>query len=369
MARQHARFASIQWGVPAFVLLFLVLPQHASAISTASVFVNSSACLYTTCFSASQFGVLVGGGDALRFNGDTILNDIGLSTGATITTSGTNTIGSSSVGAIVDFSDNMTNSAAPCTGNTACTHPAGSTFSSGTTIYGGTRYDPTQVSEAYTQFTSISSYWHNQAASAPALPTQAFSGNWNIENSGTGIHVFKTTAGYSPSGGVVIGCGAAGNATAVNIACNPNDLLIIDVPAAQAVSILKSITFATASGLTDDQVLFLIEGTGANVLSINGSGAANNIVVHGDFFLWDTNGNAGGYTIGNGKTTTLDGRVFAALTSSPLTWNAGDTEANEPYLGPEPGTWALMGGGLAVGWWFWRRRRQVPGAEASTTLR
>jgi hypothetical protein len=336
--------------IAAGALLLFCFAFPARVFANASVFVNPnvSSCLYTFCTDASAFGVLVGPSDILQFKGDHILNDVALGSGATLTTSGTNNIGDATHADVVDFSANFTASAVPCSGNTQCTHPSGSDLT-GTTVYGGTKPNATAVSSAYTQFLDIAAYWNAQTTTS--LPAQALSGSWNIQNTGTGVHVYNAASGYNPTGNVTIGCGTAGNATSVTQACNANDLIVIIVPTGQTANIIHNITFAAASGLTDDQVLFLINGTASNALQINATGNST-FTVHGDFFV----DKGGGYTIGGtnpNNNTTIDGRVFAGGgTGFPtLVWNHNVTLADEGPV-PEPGTWALMLGGLgAMLWW------------------
>jgi len=354
LTRPRKRTNQQHVGALLFLLFLFVCPQR--ILANASVFVNTgvpSCGVSGYCTAASMFGVLAGPSDTLQFKGGTFLNDIGLGTGATITTTGTDNIGDASHGDVIDFSSTFTPSVTPCAGNTNCTHPTGTTFSSGTKVWGGTKLNPTLVSNAYTQFLDVSAYWNSQVTSA--LPSQSLSGNWNIQNTGTGTHVYNASAGFNPSADVTIGCGAAGNATAVNLACNKSDLIVIIVPNTQVASILHNINFAAGSGLTDDQVLFLVNSTASNALAINASGNAN-ITVHGDFFV----DNGGGYTIGSGASSlsTIDGRVFAGGgTGFPtLVWNHSIALSDEETV-PEPATWALMAGGLAAGIWLHRRRR------------
>jgi hypothetical protein len=344
-------------GALALLLFALAFPHRGFA--NASVFINSSvgSCgVPGFCGAASVFGVLVGPSDTLQFKGDNILNDVGLKAGATIATTGTNNFGDATHADVIDFSATMTNSAVPCTGNTACTHPTGSSFSTATTVWGGTQSNTTLVSSAYTQFIDISNYWNSQATTA--LPSQALSGSWNIQNTGSGVHVFNAASGYNPSADVTIGCGASGNATDVSKACTSTDLIVIIVPNGQTASILHNISFATGSGLTDDQVLFLINSTSSNALQINAS-SNGSFTIHGDFFV----DKGGGYTIGGTNTnnhTTIDGRIFAGGgTAFPtLVWNHNVTLSDEPTVAPEPGTWAFLAGGLAAGIWLDRRRRK-----------
>jgi hypothetical protein len=132
-------------------------------------------------------------------------------------------------------------------------------------------------------------------------------------------------------------------------------MIVIIVPETQTASILNNVKFATGSGLSDDQLLFLIESSSPTALSLN-TGNSPNITIHGDFFV----ANGGGYTIGNGKTTIIDGRVFAGGgTATPtLVWNSNVTENDEAEV-PEPGTCALMMAGLLAMVWIHRRRHKA----------
>lgn len=340
-ARARLHFPVV--GVFALFLCLGALPQR--ALANASIFVNTgvTACQYGFCKSASMFDLLVGSGDSLKLNGNTINDAIGLKSGATITTTGTDTIQGP-----IDFSDTFTPTTGSCTG-TGCSHPSGSTFSSGTKVTGGTAYNPTLVSDAYTQFVAIDSYWKSQTSIA--LPSQASSGAWNIEKSSTGIHVYNATS-LTVTGNVTIGCGTV-NTNNTNAACNSSDLIVILISGAVNITNFNY-TFAPASGLTDDQLLFIVESSSSTALTLNsGAAAGNNKTIRGDFFL----DNGGGYTVGQAtKTTTIDGRIFASNGSATLTWNANASEAAEPEV-PEPGTWALMIGGIAALVWF---RRRVP---------
>jgi hypothetical protein len=329
------------------------------ALANASIFLNNNystaTCSAGYCSSASVFGMLVGPGDSVQLNGGTYLNDIGLSTGANITTSNTTNIGSSTDASVVDFADQITSSPGPCNGNGNCRHGAGSSFSTDTVVWGGTSYNPTLVTDATREFNYMAGYWNSQTPTATATQT----GNWNVESSGTGTHVYSATGWNTPTGSpLTIGCG-------INLAkaCAPTDLIVILVPSG-TVSIQSNINFAAGSGLTDDQLLFVIDQIPDShnklVLGINNQ-STNSLTVHGDFFV--INGN---YTIGDGPTT-IDGRVFANSTQSKystLVWNNGTTQSNEPYSGfetPEPGTWMLTIGALS-GLVFWRRRKKTPTA-------
>jgi hypothetical protein len=145
----------------------------------------------------------------------------------------------------------------------------------------------------------------------------------------------------------------------VNLACSSTDLIVIIVPNGQTASLLHNINFAPGSGLSDDQLLFVINSTSSSALLINNTGNSTE-TVHGDYFV----DNGGGYTIGgsNGKNNTIiDGRVFAggATTATNLVWNHNITLSSEPLPSPEPGTWALMIGGLFAMIWFHRQRRKA----------
>src|SRR4051812_37789462 len=91
------------------IVLFLgIAYSSVPGFANASIFVNSNiaSCPSGYCQAASTFGLLVGLNDTLSITGTTsILNDIALKSGATITTSGTDQIGSSTNPAVVDFAD------------------------------------------------------------------------------------------------------------------------------------------------------------------------------------------------------------------------------------------------------------------------
>jgi hypothetical protein len=343
----------------AILVIAFVFCLPIGAFANASIFLNNNyntaSCAGGYCSSASVFGMLVGPGDSLQLQGGTYLNDIGLSAGATITTQNTTNIGNRTDPAMVDFADKITNSPGPCNGNGNCRHGAGSSFSTGTVVWGGTNYNPTLVNNATAEFEYMASYWNSQTPTATATQT----GNWNVESSGTGTHVYTATGWNTPTGSpLTIGCG-----TNLAKACDPTDLIVILVPSG-TVSIQSNINFAAASGLTDDQLLFVIDQIPDNknklVVGIN-TQTGNSVTVHGDFFVMN-----GNYTIGNGPTT-IDGRVFANSTQSKystLVWNNGTTQSNEPFVAyatPEPGTWILTIGALS-GLVYWRRRKKAPAA-------
>jgi hypothetical protein len=337
-------------------LFALAIPNRALANTSLFLNTNVSSCgVKGLCTASSMFGLLAGPGDTLILNGNTILNDVAMGNNATFNGSvGTNNIGNATHPDVIDFSNSMTNSSVPCTGS-ACTGPAGhATFqnangSTKTEVFGGTKYNPDVVTAAYQQFQDLSAYWTSAARNPVALPVtgsnNAVKGNWNIEKTGTGVHVYDTST-YSPTQNVVIGCGTSGSNN-VNLACNPNDMIVIVVGSSS--SILHNITFAANSGLTDDQIVFIVEGTGT-ALTIG-----NNFTVQGDFLV----DNGGAYTVGTN--TKIDGRIFAGVTgkgsgSQSLTWGVGAQLSDEPVMTPEPATLAMMAGGLGALIW-WRRRR------------
>jgi hypothetical protein len=192
----------------AFVLFVFALPRPAFA--NASVFVNTSVCPYSFCSSASVFGVLAGPGDALKFSGDTILNDVALGVGTTIAATNT-TVGSNTSADVVDFSNSLVNgnSGVDCTGTgntgSGChtpSSPASSFGSTGagtaSTVWGGTRSNPTLVNDAYTQFTALATYWNNQPSTGTV--SKNLSGNWNIQNAvrSDNTYIFNAASGFTP---------------------------------------------------------------------------------------------------------------------------------------------------------------------------
>jgi PEP-CTERM motif len=334
-----------RWRIGALLLLLALAMPH-TVLANATVFVNTnltSTCVYSYCKDASYFGVLVGPADALNLKGGTFNNDIGLYTNATLTTSGTTTFN-----APVDFSNTMTNSPVPCTAGT-CTGPTGN-FSYGGTMSAtqGIKQNTSLVSNAYTQFVAITDYW-NTYASTHTASTPTMTGNWNI-GTGGGIHLYSTgtTNWTTSSSALTIGCGV--NLTSV---CSADDLIVIIVPAGQTATITQNITFAANSGLTPDQLLFVIDSSSSTALTI-GTNATR--TVNGDFFLPN-----GAFTLGssNGSSiTNFNGRIFANSSTGTDLINHNVTLANESEV-PEPATWALMVSGLAGAIWFERRRRKA----------
>jgi len=330
-----SRATLTHYAVGALTLCALTASAPTSASANASVFVNTGAasCPYGICKSASTFGLLIGPSDALSIAGTTtVLNDIGLKSGATLTTTNTVNVGNASNSDIVDFADTgFTNSAVPCTG-AACTHPTGSSFSTGTKIWGGTQSNASLVNTAYTQFTDLVTYWNGRGGSLGA-PTM--SGTWDIGTS-PGVHLYTATGNLTMSSDLTIGCG-----TGLTSACDPTDLIVIIVPSADTVSISRGINFATASKLTDDQLLFLVNSNSSTALTI---GANATRTVHGDFFAPN-----GAFTLGDSggnSTTDFYGRIFANATTGVDTVNHSVTVEPEGEV-PEPATWAIMLGGFA----------------------
>lgn len=354
MARQNRGLAA--FAVKTLLFCFFAALLSTPAFANASVFVNTgvaSCGAYGFCTASSLFGMLVGPSDAVNITGTTtILNDVAMSSGAKLTTTGTVNIGNATTTSILDFADNLTGTpAVPCTGS-GCFAPNGSSLSTGTKVWGGTQAAATTVGTAYNQFTDLSAYW-NTHTGVTSLGAPTMSGNWNIGTS-AGVRLYTANTNLSQSADLVIGCG-----TNLASACDPTDLIVIVVPSSFTVNLTRSVSFAAASGLTDDQLLFLINATGSSAgagaaLQI-GPGAKNTArTVHGDFFL-----PSGNFTVGStnsGSTVNFYGRVFADAGAIADTFNQGVTVNDEPGV-PEPSTWAAMISGLGALIYAARRRR------------
>ena len=217
--------------------------------------------------------------------------------------------------------------------------------SSGTTeVWGGTHKNDVpsvDVATAYTQFTAMYNYWTGAVTSGTAPTTT----NLGQLTSGA-TNVFYLNGNWA-LGAVTFSCsGVCSSATQVVVVVNGT------------FTSNANISLGT-SGLTDDQVLYVIKNATNSALTLSSTTTAT---IQGDFLV------NGGYTIGtSSRTATLDGRVFAGLAagSQNLVWNGASNLDNEPDA-PEPATWGLMIGGLGGCLWLHRRRRkkQAPNSQA-----
>jgi len=65
-----------------------------------------------------------------------------------------------------------------------------------------------------------------------------------------------------------------------------------------------------------------------------------------------------GQTNGTDKAVNLEGRIYGSSIVFNTKGITGGAVNDRGEITPEPGTWALMGGGLGVGIWLHRRRNR-----------
>lgn len=322
-----------------FALLIGLLPRPAAANTT--VFTNTATCTITghLCKALSQFGVLTStSSDTLSINGGwTFGGGIGVGTTDKLSKSGTNT-----ANGIVDFSDAVT-SGTSCTTNNFC---GGGTWSGTQPVR-----NQTAVTSAESQLSTIMTALNGSTFNTGNGTTTSLSttGTLNIQAGLSGnLKVFRNASGFTQTGAITLGCGGS--------MCNANDLVVIKVTGGN-VSLNNSITLA--DGLGADQVVWYIP---SNNLSINPT--QNGKTISGDFFAGSTSGTyTWGGTGGSSKSFALYGRMFA-LDGAITFNNKGGTQTDDGAV-PEPGTWAMMAGGLGIAIWLRRRRKLATRKEAA----
>jgi hypothetical protein len=323
--------ASVRWLIPLALLFLLAAPAKAS-----STFFNNTGTICTAaapCWQAGMFGMLIGTSNGLGgYNAGTLTESsgsidtlIGTGPNSGAVGIGTGSIIDTHLGAAqtwtgpIDFAD---------TGS-ATTHgytvPSASDNLTNVTVTGGTKLGQTYVDAALDQILGISNYW---AGASGQTSLGALNKPMTIGTIGAGIQVFSVTS--------------INLTKAITIQGNSTDLIIINDPGAAVFGSGGSNhgNIVLSGGITPDQVLFNLTGTG-NVLSISGGDTLS-----ADFIL-----KQGSYNLSN---ATVNGRILGG--QGTLTLGASFEEIAPPV--PEPGAWGLMAGGIGVLLYLGRRLRK-----------
>jgi len=338
----------------AFALLwisFFLFLSGIPASANTTIFTNAGNCTPTsTCYTLSTFGILTGLNDTITLSGNTSLGDsIGLNTGGKLVVNGTDTM---TAGNIVDFADPVTSvNSSTCGTHNLC--GSGTLNGSSPTAISVSNNAPNASStgNAWTDAQGIYNWLGGTTVAGYASTTITNSttalnaeGSTTLVN-GANISVFKDTSAWSPTGNVTIGCGSTGTSACAH---GSTDLLLILLSSTSTnVFSNRNITINAASGLTSDQVIFYMPG--------NLTDTANaNIALAGVFFFGPNSVVNLGPTSGT-KSVTFDGRLYGA------TETLGRVTQTDDGAVPEPGTWAMLIGGLGlmIGVRYRRSRRNA----------
>jgi hypothetical protein len=331
---EDRRATPVRWLGALALLLLWSMPAGATSTLFLQT-INSSAPCYATgpsCLNAGMFGLLVGwdvpgtgythgtlvetggtGNHSTDITGTGNGGDVGIGTGSIINTSGG---GTQTWTGPIDFADT----------GTATTHtspvynvPSTSDVLTNVTVTGGTQMNVASVDSALNQILSISSYYAGQTGTSLG----AFGGsNTTIGVIGAGIQIFTATS-INVNKVITIQGGA-------------NDLIIINDSSS---AIFRGGGKIFLSGISPDQVLFNLTGSGT-VLSISGNDA-----IAGDFIV------RGSYNV---SAATLSGRILGG--TGTLTLGANFVLIDpEDVTTPEPSEWVLMTGGLSALLFFGRK--------------
>ena len=321
------------------------------AQANTSLFYNTgNVCTVTsTCWQAGNFGALVGLRDVANnwvtstvnySGGSEVYGEVGVGAGSTVF------FYSHNMGfrnplwdGPIDFADNTTGAAGPCTGTVGCRVPTGNTLTMTTptrnvTVTGGTAYNPTLVQAAMNQMRDISAYWAGQSGTAV---TNLGSGSNSF--SGSGVHV------YSVASNSLINTNSA-----ITLTGDATSLFIFNIYSSSANSTIP-VQFRnniTLNGIRSDQVFFNILGTAtgsANYVMQNTTGTQSGV-----FYVA-----ADSYNVN----TTINGRLFGGKGTD--NWGANfvlNAPEDVPSYIPEPSTYALMATGLGALLYAGKRRRR-----------
>ena len=334
--RSNARAISARW-LCGLVALVILLCFTSPAEANTSFFLNTGSVCTTSpwnpCWQAGSFGILVGLGTAVGSTGRIIETgpsptdnikgngtggDVGIGSGSLINTSG----GSATQNwtGPVDFADACSPS---CSTTNTFSVPSSSDNLTHVTLIGGTTVGNSVVIAALNEVLSISSYW-SSASGEHSLGT--LTGGTTIGSIGGGVQVFSVNSINLTS--------------ALTIRGGANDLVIINDP--HNAIIAANITLT--GGITPDQVLFNITGTGNDILSINGGAGRStdmaDFIVRGSWYATNA---------------TIDGRILGGWRTIVLGPNFEMSVPNDIPEFPEPSTWLLLLTGVGAMFYFARR--------------
>jgi hypothetical protein len=316
--REKHREFSVRWAGAIAALVLLAAP--ATANTTFFTNTGTVCTVAAPCWQAGTFGLLVGisngsggfstgtltesSGAAPSITGQGAGGDIGIGPGSLINT---NAGAAQTWTGPIDFADNGNKK------SNTYTVPTASDNLNHLTITGGTLVNQaTTVDAALNQILSISNTWLG-ASGQQSLGTLGLTSR-TIGTIGAGIQVFSVNSINVTS--------------VITIQGNAGDMIIINDPSKAIFAAGGKIVL---SGLTPDQVLFNLTGTGT-VLSISGGDA-----IAGDFIV------RGSYNVSN---ATVYGRILGG--TGTLTLGQNFVETIPDNATPEPGEWALMAGGLGA---------------------
>jgi len=322
----------------------------APAQANTSLFYNTgSVCtVTTTCWQAGDFGALVGLRDVANnwvtgtvnySSGTEIHGEIGVGAGSAIAFDLHNTgIKNPIWDGPIDFADNTTGAAGPCTGTAGCHVPSGNTLTMSTptrnvTVTGGTAHEPTQLQAAMNQMRDISAYWAGQSGTAV---TNLGSGSNTF--SGSGIHVYRVANNR-----------LINTTSTITLTGDATSLFVFNIYSSSANGTIPVLfnNNITLNGIRSDQVFFNILGaaTGsANYVMSNTTGTQNGV-----FYVA-----ADSYS----ANTVINGRIFGGRGTDY--WGANfilKAPGDVPSSIPEPSTYALMATGLGALLYAGKRRR------------
>jgi PEP-CTERM motif len=321
------------FGLAAFALLFAFAP---SASANASIFTDSRICTTTACTALSLYGVVKGANSSLfTVDGSNTawnLTDIAVGSGSDLTKSG-----AGNTATIIDFADAVV-------ANSSCT---GSNNYCGTGSFNvtPTNSNAARVNQAQTDLDTIITKLATYNTGSPG--TFAATGTIDVETTPGALKIYRNTSNYTQSGAITLNCGTG-------VTCNANSLVLI-ILAGASNTINRNILLG--GGLTADQVLFFIP-TGTGTLTLSPAAAGVNVNAN---FISDA---TGAITVGansGSNQIAIHGHIFAD--EGALTFRNRGGSQDDLGAVPEPGTWALMIGGLATFGVAAHRRRK--GAAAS----
>lgn len=320
----------------ACVLMLCAAATQVRASSTVTIFSNNygtNPCtIAAPCWQAGMFGMLIGLGSAVgnpgtlrtTSSGDIITGtgtggDIGIGSGSFVN-NGTNTENWTGP---IDFAD------AAATTSHGYSVPSSSDVLTNTTLVGGTQTSFSAVTTALNQVLSLSTYYAGQTGT-------------NL-----GVLTGGTTLGSITNGVKVYNVSSINLTSVLTIRGGANDIIVINDPS----SAFFTKNVVLTGGITSDNVLFNITGTGNNILSIKGGTGAGKITITADMIV------RGSYS---GTNATVDGRILGGWNTMSLGTAFALVAPNDiPGPVPEPGEWALMAGGLAALFYLGRKARHA----------